>query len=99
MAAYGGDANNVDLTDLVDISCGENACVARKSDGTGVAWGNSAHGGDASSVDLTDLVDISCGGRACVARKADGTGLAWGWHGEDFYHKSGVAWRGDATTI
>ena len=67
-----------DLTDVVDISCGNSACVARKSDGTGLAWGDSNSGGDASSVDLTDLVDISCGGHACVARKTDGTGLAWG---------------------
>merc|ERR1712166_1533878 len=102
--------SSVDLTDLVDISCGGRACVARKSDGTGLAWGLPG-GGDvsdgiswqgehATSVDLTDLVDISCGlYTSCVARKGDGTGVAWGWHGEDFYHKSGVAWRGDATTI
>merc|ERR1712166_581616 len=108
---YGGDASSVDLTDLVDISCGGRACVARKSDGTGLAWGLSGGGGtpdsshvtadgDAGSVDLTNLVDISCGlYTSCVARKGDGTGVAWGWHGEDFYHKSGVAWRGDATTI
>merc|ERR1712166_965186 len=108
---YGGDATGVDLTNLVDISCGGRACVARKSDGTGLAWGLSGGGGtpdsshltadgDAGSVDLTNLVDISCGlYTSCVARKGDGTGVAWGWHGEDFYHKSGVAWRGDATTI
>jgi len=107
---YGGDASSVDLTDLVDISCGGRACVARKSDGTGLAWGLPG-GGDvsdgiswqgehATSVDLTDLVDISCGlYTSCVARKGDGTGVAWGWHGQDFHHKTGVAWRGDATTI
>merc|ERR1712166_255573 len=77
-SARGGDASSVDLTDVVDISCGDSACVARKLDGTGVAWGDPARGGDASSVDLTNLVDISCGRNACVARKLDGTGVAWG---------------------
>merc|ERR1712166_30642 len=80
-SARGGDASSVDLTDVVDIKCGDSACVARKLDGTGVAWGDPARGGDASSVDLTDLADISCGGHACVARKLDGTGLAWGLSG------------------
>ena len=70
---YGGDASSVDLTNLVDISCGRFACVARTSDGTGVAWGNCG----TNTVDLTDLADISCGS-ACVARKSDGTGMAEG---------------------
>ena len=78
------DASSVDLTNLVDTSCGGFACVARKLDGTGLAWGPSTRGGGASSVDLTDLVDISCGWKVCVARKLDGTGLAWGdTHGGD----------------
>merc|ERR1712166_416682 len=78
-SARGGDASSVDLTDLADISCGGHACVARKLDGTGLAWGRSGNGWyrDASSVDLTDLADISCGRNACVARKSDGTGVAW----------------------
>jgi len=75
---YGGDASSVDLTNVVYISCGDQACVARKEDGTGLAWGDSTRGGDATSVDLTNLVDISCGGSACVALKEDGTGLVWG---------------------
>jgi len=74
----GGDASNVDLTDVVDISCGWSACVSRKNDGTAVAWGGSAYGGDASNVDLIDVADISCGTFACVARKNDGTAVAWG---------------------
>eukprot|EP00959_Pyramimonas_sp_CCMP1952_P006815 142366-Pyramimonas_sp.AAC.1 len=38
--------------------CGGYVCVARKNDGTAVAWGSSSHGGDASSVDLTNLADV-----------------------------------------
>jgi len=30
-SAYGGDASDVDLTSLVDISCGDYACVARRA--------------------------------------------------------------------
>merc|ERR1712166_1096918 len=90
-SARGGDASSVDLTDVVDIKCGDSACAARKLDGTGVAWGDPARGGDASSVDLTDLADISCGGHACVARKLDGTGLAWG--------RSGNGWYRDASSV
>merc|ERR1740124_1576906 len=74
----GGDASGVDLTNVVDISCGMLACVALKADGTAVAWGYSTYGGDASSVDLTNVVDISCGRYACVALKTDRTAVAWG---------------------
>merc|ERR1712166_1096922 len=82
-SGFGGDASSVDLTNLVDISCGWWACVGLKADGTGVAWGNSGFGGDPGSADLTNLIDIRCGGarrsylstNACVARKSDGTGL------------------------
>jgi hypothetical protein len=67
----------VDLSNLADISCGQYACVARKKDDTGLAWGSSTKGGDASGVDLTNIADISCGGQACVALKNDGTAEAW----------------------
>jgi hypothetical protein len=58
--------------------CGGYACVARKHDGTAVAWGHGSYGGDASSVDLTNVADAMCGDRVCVARKHDGTAVAWG---------------------
>merc|ERR1719160_2409573 len=54
------------------------ACVARKTDGTAVAWGHASYGGDASSVDLTNVADVMCGFWACVARKTDGTAVVWG---------------------
>ena len=49
------------------------ACIARKSDRTAVAWGESENGGDASGVDLTNVVDAMCGDRACVAIISTGT--------------------------
>ena len=52
---YGGDASNVDLTNVADAICGDYVCVARKTDGTAVAWGHSGFGGDASNVDLTNV--------------------------------------------
>jgi len=63
--------------------------VARKGDGTAVAWGHSGWGGDASSVDLTGVVDAMCGRRACVARKSDGTVVTWGH----------LAYGGDASSV
>jgi len=74
----GGDASNVDLTNVVDAMCGTYACVAVKNDGTAEAWGHSSFGGDASSVDLTNVAHAMCGGNACVAVKNDGTAEAWG---------------------
>jgi hypothetical protein len=72
------DANDFNDFTTVAVSCGNYACVARKTDGTAEAWGLASHGGDASSATLTDVADISCGGSACVARKTDGTAEAWG---------------------
>jgi len=72
--------NSSAFDEVVDVSCGGNACVARKRDATAVAWGDAAYGGDASGVNLTDVVDVSCGGSACVARKSGATAVvAWGF--------------------
>merc|ERR1719401_630302 len=65
------------------------ACVARKNDGTAVAWGWPYYGGNAANVDLTDVADAMCGGNACVARKNDGTAVAWGY----------VSWGGNAANV
>jgi len=56
--SYGGDASQVDLTNVAHAMCGAYACVARKNDGTGVAWGDHLRGGDASNVDLTHIADL-----------------------------------------
>ena len=69
------------MNSIVDISCGIQACVARKNDGTAVAWGHPTGGGDARGPawPLIDITDISCGGQVCVARKNDDTAVAWGY--------------------
>jgi alpha-tubulin suppressor-like RCC1 family protein len=70
-ADSGGDA--LDLSNIVSISCGRDACVALKSDARAVAWGDAAYGGDATGVDLTNVATVICGGFACAALKNDGT--------------------------
>ena len=67
------------------VMCGGHACVARKDDGTAVAWGDSSKGGDASGVDLTTVAHIWCGVYACVALKNDGSAEAWGGNGGNTY--------------
>ena len=76
-SGYGGDASSVDLTDIVDISCGGYACVALKNDGTVVAWGSATSGGDAPS--LTDTYSQATPAQLRSAMiKNDGTVVAWG---------------------
>ena len=43
-------ASNVDLTNIIDISCGAYICVTQTTDGTTVVWGNNNRGGDASQI-------------------------------------------------
>ena len=52
--------------------------MARKFDGTAIAWGKSQWGGNTDGRDLTNVADVMCGGYACVARKFDGIAVAWG---------------------
>ena len=80
-------------TSVVDLSCGNHACVARFADGSGAAWGDARFGGDpAAAFELYDdspvimdasstattVEDISCGRYACVVRFANGFARAWG---------------------
>ena len=79
------------MTNVVDISCGGNVCVALKGDDTAYVWGDDSWGGLVpSSVTLTSVADISCGANSCVARKTDNTGYAWG---------SSVYGGGDASSV
>ena len=66
----------VNLTNIVDVSCGKYACIALKNDGRAYAWGHTTKGGTAPT--LSNITDISCGGHACVARKDDGKAYVWG---------------------
>ena len=65
-------------TYVADAMCGGYACVARKNNGTAVAWGHGLYVGDASTVNLTNVADAMCGAQTCVAHRNDGTAVAWG---------------------
>jgi len=80
-SAYGGDttvSNNEDITGVIQVSCGGNACAGLKTDGSVVAWGDSNRGGDVQGQDVTGVVHIDCGYNACVGLKTDGSVVAWG---------------------
>ena len=72
---YGG-SNVPSANNVVGVSCGGHACVARKLDGTVVAWGDLNKGGDAPPA--TDVVHVHCGGHACAALKSNGDAMVWG---------------------
>ena len=57
-------------------------CIARKKDGTAVAWGDTGQGGDASSVDLTNVHRVFVDNSRMAAIKTDGTLVLWG-HSSD----------------
>ena len=80
-SGYGGDASRVDLTNIAAISCGQLACVARKTDGTALAWGDREYGGDAThklEVICPDEIDGCAQNDCCISNRAcddiDGTG-------------------------
>ncbi len=77
------------LSGVAEIDAGRLHTLARKSNGTVVAWGHNSHGqlGDGTLVDslsakavsgLSGVVDIAGGGIHSVALKSDGTAVAFG---------------------
>jgi alpha-tubulin suppressor-like RCC1 family protein len=65
------------LSDVIDISAGNNHTLALKSDGTVIAW--EGYGNEISvPEDLSDVVDISAGWYHSLALKSDGTVIVWG---------------------
>jgi len=63
----GGDTQDEDVTDVIQISCGANACAGLKIDGSVVAWGMVDKGGDTQGKVITGANQVTCGGGACVA--------------------------------
>ncbi|MDB6024944.1 MAG: hypothetical protein JWM68_1167 [Verrucomicrobiales bacterium] len=59
------------------LAGGGNHNVALKSDGTVVAWGNSADG-RTNTAGLSNVVDVAAGFEHSLALKRDGTVVAWG---------------------
>jgi hypothetical protein len=67
----------------VDVAAGEYYSVARRSDGSVVAWGKNTSG----QCDVPPLpsgvtyVELAAGDNHCIARRSDGTAVAWGFNG------------------
>ena len=67
---------------FVEIAAGGNHTVARRSDGSVVAWGSNSWGQCNVPVLPIGLayVAIAAGGRHTVARRSDGSVVAWGYN-------------------
>ncbi len=68
----------IGLNNLAAIAAGNNFCVARKSDNTVVAWGQSNWGQADVPAGLSDVAAIAAGDTHSLALKDDGTVVAWG---------------------
>ncbi len=67
-----------DLGGVTAIAAGEKHCLALKSDGTVVAWGDNEYGQRDVPADLSDVARIYVGRDFSLALKNDGTVVAWG---------------------
>jgi hypothetical protein len=67
-----------DLTNAVAIAAGGDHSLALRSDGTVVAWGQSAHGQCNVPSGLSNVVAIAAGAYHSVALKSDLTVVSWG---------------------
>jgi alpha-tubulin suppressor-like RCC1 family protein len=80
------------LTNVLQISCGDHFCCARKSDGSVWCWGYNGNGelGDDTSTNRTtpvqvsflqNAVDIAAGSNHACAIRQNGTTWCWGYNG------------------
>jgi hypothetical protein len=69
------------LADVVAIAGGGYHCLALKSNGTVVAWGDSMFGPITVPPGLADVAAIAAGESHSLALKTDGTVVAWGNNG------------------
>jgi alpha-tubulin suppressor-like RCC1 family protein len=68
---------------FVQVAAGTSHTLARRSDGSVVAWGNNSYGQcnvPALAPGLS-YVEMAAGERHTVARRSDGSVVAWGWNG------------------
>jgi hypothetical protein len=65
----------------VEIAAGNNYTVARRSDGSVIAWGDNSKGQCVVPALPSGLsyVEIASGSAHAVARRSDGSVVAWGW--------------------
>ncbi|MDB6154782.1 MAG: hypothetical protein JWL90_3235, partial [Chthoniobacteraceae bacterium] len=75
------------LTDVVVVASGGSHCLALKSDGTVVAWGNRLL--TAVPAGLSGVTAISAGTFHSAALKSDGTVVAWGLNDSFLYPNAG----------
>ena len=80
MLFIGGSMSTSTCRNVLDISCGGFACVAREGDGSIEAWGRDDYGGGPPTdvLALDNVVDVSCGGFVCAALTDTGDVHAWG---------------------
>ena len=85
-----------ELSQIVDIDCGGNHCIALDKNGDVWTWGRNVAGalGDGSTVpyrmtptklqSLSDVIKVSAGGYSCLALLRNGEIYSWGYnlHGE-----------------
>ena len=60
----GGDSKGNDVTNVLEVSCGDTACATLKGNASAVAWGNIDQGGDKQNKDVTGVTQITFGGYA-----------------------------------
>lgn len=81
--AGGGGINltpPANLTGVIGISAGGYHCMALKSDGTVVGWGDNTYGETNVPAGLSNVVAISAGWGNNMVLKNDGTIVAWGYN-------------------
>lgn len=67
-----------DLTNAVEVACGNSFSMALRVDGTIATWGDNAWGLRDVPAEATNVVAISTRGFDCLALRRDGTLLLWG---------------------
>lgn len=84
------------LKDVITARCGDNSCIALKSDKTAVVWGENFPG---DAKDLTNVAKVDCAFYTCLVRKYDGTVLSWGHHAADGLMKWPVSISDDGSSL
>lgn len=68
----------VGLTEVTDVDAQAEHALARRADGTVVAWGSDDSGESTVPAGLTDAVSVHAGRSSSAAVRADGTVVSWG---------------------
>ena len=63
---------------MIELAAGDGHCLALKTDGTVVAWGQNDFGQTTVPLDLTNAVGIAAGSTHSLALRSDGSVALWG---------------------